>query len=37
MLVHVFAAAMLVVGQLYMENRAKKTYFVPARLVVQAR
>jgi hypothetical protein len=37
MLVLAFAAAMLVVGQLYMENQAKTTYVIPASLVVRAR
>jgi hypothetical protein len=37
MLVLVFAAAMLVVGQLYIENRGKSIFAVPASQVMQAR
>jgi hypothetical protein len=37
MLVLVFAAAMLVVGQLYIENRGKSIFAVAASQVMQAR
>jgi hypothetical protein len=37
MLVLVFAAAMLVAGQMYIENRAKMTFVVPVSRVMQAR
>jgi hypothetical protein len=36
-LVLIVAAAMWVVGQSYTEHRAKKTFVVPAKQVVQAR